>query len=412
MKKHKKRAIFILDSSYESLKKKGVSHLIKNRNENGYFEKVWTLHPFCKSGRSIPITPCNVVIELKTNTVVTLRVLSWILFGWHIGFVILYLCYLIHKNKIDIVRAHDPFFCGFIGYIAAKITRRPFVVSVHSDYEKISKLDADGGMPKLFGSTRNAFILADYIFSHADKVLAISRYIGRFAETHGAPAKNIRIFRHAIEIDKFCKVTPAIQRNKPRHKTVIAVVSRLSPQKHISDVILVAALIRNKFKNFSFEIAGEGPARAELETMIKEKDLEQHVSLLGNQSEQEIILLLERSDIFFVPLGGASLVEGAAAGLPTVAYDWEWQSELIQSGKTGILVPENDIKNAAKHLIFLMSNRQYAQKLGNSLKKLTEDLYHPETINRARQSVYSELLENTLADSITTYTAQEDSFSP
>ncbi len=51
------RALFVVPSAYDALVEKGVDGMITERDENGYFSRVVTVHPFTATSRRIELGP-------------------------------------------------------------------------------------------------------------------------------------------------------------------------------------------------------------------------------------------------------------------------------------------------------------------------------------------------------------------
>ena len=56
--------LFIVPAEYEALKEKGVDSMILERDEDGFFGKVITLHPCCSKTRSISLNECHEIYEV------------------------------------------------------------------------------------------------------------------------------------------------------------------------------------------------------------------------------------------------------------------------------------------------------------------------------------------------------------
>lgn len=95
-------------------------------------------------------------------------------------------------------------------------------------------------------------------------------------------------------------------------------VGRLSVQKNPLFALEVMDALRKIRTDFVYEWVGDGELREQVEAAIREKDLGDHVKLLGIRNDIE--QLLPARDLFFMPslFEGlpVSLVEAQAAGLP------------------------------------------------------------------------------------------------
>jgi glycosyltransferase involved in cell wall biosynthesis len=380
--------LFVVHSDIESLRTKGVLKNILERDEGALLHSVITLHPLTRKKHVEDLGPNNAVHELKQPDSSSLRPVSWLKLAWHLVRATWYGKKLVRKNKVDFIRAQDPFLCGFIGYAISRLTRKPFCISIHADYEKMNQMDPGGAAPRFFGSYRLTRRLESYLLRRADLVLAISGYIAEYAKRRGARPHRVRLFRHFVDPRFFGLPNEPMRAIPP----IIAVVSRLSRQKYILDLPRIARALLDLGANFRIEVAGDGEARRELEEMIKDLDLSDRIILLGYQDRQGVRTLLGRSSVCLVLCGGASLLEAAAMSKPPVAYDWEWHGEIVETGKTGVLVPEGDTLAAAKALRYLLQNPEMADDQGLQARKRVTEMYRRDGLMEARRSAYAELI--------------------
>jgi glycosyltransferase involved in cell wall biosynthesis len=100
-------------------------------------------------------------------------------------------------------------------------------------------------------------------------------------------------------------------------------------------------------------IAGEGPARNEVEAALQCEGLSDRAWLAGERSD--VADLLRGLDCFVLPslAEGISntLLEAMSTGLPIVATRVGGNPELIDDGRTGRLVPAGDPENLAESIV-------------------------------------------------------------
>lgn len=117
---------------------------------------------------------------------------------------------------------------------------------------------------------------------------------------------------------------------------------------------------------FNLIIGGEGRLREELETKIKALDLEKEVHLSGFVKEP--LEFLAQADVFVLPSlwegFGYVLAEAALCKKPIIAFDISSNPELVLHGKTGYLVPKNDINAFAKAIINIYQNPDLGGQMG------------------------------------------------
>lgn len=117
---------------------------------------------------------------------------------------------------------------------------------------------------------------------------------------------------------------------------------------------------------FKVIIIGEGEERSKLENQVKSLGLEKTIFLPGflvNAAQY-----LKGFTIFLFPSVKEglpyALMEAMAAGLPIIASQTGGIPDLIENGKSGILINAKDSAALAKEMERLMLNREFCQTLG------------------------------------------------
>jgi colanic acid/amylovoran biosynthesis glycosyltransferase len=136
---------------------------------------------------------------------------------------------------------------------------------------------------------------------------------------------------------------------------------RLIEKKGLATSIRAFAEFAKIFPASRFVIAGEGPLAGELQELARSLGIADKISFPGFLPQQELQKLLYESHIFLHPsqLGADgnqegvpnSMLEAMASGLPVFATTHGGIPEAIESGLTGILVPEKDHAALAWRLI-------------------------------------------------------------
>jgi glycosyltransferase involved in cell wall biosynthesis len=130
--------------------------------------------------------------------------------------------------------------------------------------------------------------------------------------------------------------------------------------------------------NLHLTIVGEGVEKAKLESLISKLNLETNVTFTGRINDEDLSRIVSESWLNIhtsVTEGwGISIVEAAAAGTPTVAYDVPGVSESIENGMNGLRVKDGDrdaLKNAA--LTILNDPKAWSVKAKEAIKKYSWD---------------------------------------
>src|SRR5690606_20106659 len=127
---------------------------------------------------------------------------------------------------------------------------------------------------------------------------------------------------------------------------------RLEPYKGYSYLIEAMSTIPASERPLAV-VAGDGPERQRLESQAATAGVQDDVRFLGNRSD--IPRLLAAADIFVLPSLWEGLplavLEAMASGLPPVVTRVGGNAEIIEDGKSGLLVPPADTQALAESLM-------------------------------------------------------------
>nr|WP_231126455.1 glycosyltransferase [Motilibacter aurantiacus] len=177
----------------------------------------------------------------------------------------------------------------------------------------------------------------------------------------------------------------------PRERLVVGSLGRLDGQKAY-DVLLRAAA---RVEGIEVEVVGEGNERERLEALAAELGLTGRVRLPGwSERSREA---LARFDVFCLPSRAEgfplSIVEAMLAGLPVVATSVGGVPEAVLDGRTGLVVPRDDVDALAAALVRVRDDPGLRDALGKAgraraLAGLTAD---------AMAAAYAEIWREVLA---------------
>jgi glycosyltransferase involved in cell wall biosynthesis len=358
--------LFIVSSDYDSLLKKGVASMILERDEGGFFEKVFNFHPYGSKTQTLNLNETHRLIELGPDYSCYFsqkyelgRILNLIP---RIALTIKTLFSLVRREHIGVIRATDPFWCGFYAWVVSRLTGVPFCISIHADYDKCYRLDGrKGGVPILLK------ILERFVLPRAHLVMPISEYLRNLVRNHGVASEKIRIFPHGVNVERFHHPPVINLTNEfliPKDKKILCMVGRLSRQKYVYDVIEVARRLVQERDDFILIFVGDGEERKGLELIVEKERLFPNVRIMGFQSNERVAAILSQSYLAFCLLAGLALIEACVVGVPAVCYDIEWHTELIKNGETGLIVKEGDLDALTERVIYLLDHPEEAKKMG------------------------------------------------
>ena len=175
---------------------------------------------------------------------------------------------------------------------------------------------------------------------------------------------------------------------------VVGAAGRLVDIKRILDLVKALAFLSPEFPDLHVEIAGEGPERANLEREVDGLGLQSRVHFLGWRTDIEQVF--RGWDIFAMP----SLTEGfpmaaleaMAQGLPVVASNVGGLPELVEDGRTGLLVPSADAGALAAALRILVSDARRRREMGMAGWRRAQEYFSIDRMVAQTAAIYDSLL--------------------
>jgi glycosyltransferase involved in cell wall biosynthesis len=253
-----------------------------------------------------------------------------------------------------------------------KNTNVPIFVLAHGTeiQKNINSLD-------FYKKLKQKRILSSY--NKSEKIIANSNYTkDLIKDTLEIDTNNIYIIHPGIDIyerfiqkNTILKIKNIINNSHP----VILTLARLELRKGHKLVLDALSVLKRKYPNLLYIIAGDGPFKKEIEkyaTMLKIND---NIRFLGWITEPEKSVLLKSSNLFImtphldkqsVEGFGMSFIDAAFHGLATIGTDSGGISDAILDGKTGLIARASDVSDITAKIDELLSNHKKRIALGKA----------------------------------------------
>lgn len=241
---------------------------------------------------------------------------------------------------------------------------------------------------------KELFVVGDLFFPNCDF------FKKRLIEL-GCDENKIVVIRSGLD----CKIFLKRGNNKVSSgKKKIATVGRFVEKKGIEYSIRAVAEIARTNREIEYSLIGDGPLRPDFERLVQELGIVDVVHFLGAKNQEEIIDLLENSDIFVAPSVTAAngdqdapvnvLKEAMALGLPVVSTLHGGIPELVEDGVSGYLVEERDSKALAEKLNFLVEHPELWEKMGQAGRAMVETNYSLDKLIALLEQAYRRALKS------------------
>jgi glycosyltransferase involved in cell wall biosynthesis len=181
----------------------------------------------------------------------------------------------------------------------------------------------------------------------------------------------------------------------PLDAPVIGTVGRVSEVKRQDLLIRAFRLVLSRVPDAQLLLVGDGPWMGELRELTADLGLDDRVHFAGYQPRPEPYL--QAMDVFALSSRSEGMplavLEAWAAGLPVVATRVGGLPELIDDGRTGVLVDFGDEHALAGALCDLIADPEFSRRLGEAGRNRVESLFSLRRMADEYQRHYVELLE-------------------
>src|SRR5262249_27932289 len=172
---------------------------------------------------------------------------------------------------------------------------------------------------------------------------------------------------------------------KAARPTILS-VARMYPRKRLEDLLHAAVVLRARIPQAQIRIVGEGPESARLRLLHRELGLGDAVVLLGEVSRSRLAVEYTIAHCFCLPTVqegfGLVFAEAMAAGLPVVACRAAAVPEIVEDGRTGLLVGERNPAELAQALETLVVNESLRTEFGLAATRRIEAFDLPRVAGR------------------------------
>jgi glycosyltransferase involved in cell wall biosynthesis len=290
---------------------------------------------------------------------------------------------IIKSGNYDIVHTHTAV-GGFIGRLIAWINKVPVILwTIHG-----WSFDYPIGTPLRRCAIRAIEKFLDRLTDH---YVAISGNMQEVGINAGISARGkVTLIYHGIETDDPIYGGNQTEAETKNGNPVIGTVGRLEPQKAIDDFLRAARIVKERFPQVSFMVVGDGPLREELQRLAITLGIEGSVLFAGWQ--ENVAEYLAAMDIFCLPSRwegfGIILLEAMAMRMPIVATRVGGVPEIVEEGKSGILVSPGNPAELADGLCRLLSDANMRKEIGYYNAKKVKTFFNVKDMINKYEEMY------------------------
>ena len=254
-----------------------------------------------------------------------------------------------------------------------------------------------------FWYTKGNLALLRFNRRFVDAVIANAQAVKSVVQNReGYAADEIRVIYNGIrrspgsDAPECIRSSLGITLNAP----LLMIVANLRPLKRIDDVIRALARQQGAGRRAHLLVAGEdrpgrdGPShKAELESLAVSLGVSQRLHMIGKIEDP--MPVLSRVDVCLLcsETEGLSnaIIEYMLAGKPVVCTDVGGNSELVQHGKGGFVVPIGDIDSIGRAIDELLTDSHLMQEMGRISTARAQLMFHPAEMVKCHMDLYFQL---------------------
>ena len=295
------------------------------------------------------------------------------------------------ESDIDIFHLHTP--------LPPPVhSRRPILLTVHS------MMLADARARRT-SSILDFVIKMVSLVSHrierrllgiSGTVTAVSRVAAQHAQCCRTQDSQVKITWNGVDTHFFSP-----NAHNPIDYGHLLFVGRLAPGKGLGDLVQALKLVVSRYPGTRISIAGDGPLRGKVISMIKRSGLDEHVGLLGHvDSRLDLRALYRGACALVLPSHHESLptvaLEAMACGTPVIATRVGSVPDIITDSANGLLVPSRAPEQLAEAICRMLSDPALRTRLGAAARHTVEKSFSWQVVGDNYLRCYQSLLKGGL----------------
>ncbi|HUE73640.1 MAG TPA: glycosyltransferase [Pirellulaceae bacterium] len=268
------------------------------------------------------------------------------------------------RLNVQVWHSHD-YKTNAIGLLVRRCWRMAMVTTVH-------------GWVKHTARTPLYYAIDKRCLPWFDQVVCVSEDLQEECLRAGVPAEKCTVIHNGIDIDRaqrrLSRDEAKARLSAPKDGRLIGAVGRLSAEKGFDKLIEAAVAMPKAGRPVHLWIAGEGDARADLESLIRNLGCGDYVRLLGQLSDPATFY--QAMDVFALSSYREGLpnvvLEAMAYEAPVVATRVAGVPALVRDGEDGLLVNPGSAEELSAAISEILDDAGLADRLAKSARMRIE----------------------------------------
>ena len=292
---------------------------------------------------------------------------------------------LLRAERIDLLHTH-LFHADLVGRLAASMAAVPHLVHTVQTAE---------------GRFRPwHFAFARLFSDRCERIICVSRSVcEHHAERSGLPRRCYQVITNGIAAESFARDEQSRRRLRAEwgiepDQPLAVFVGRLAPEKGVEALLAAMSHLAARGDTVALVVAGDGPRRRVVDNFIAHGEGGKHCRAIG--FVRDVRGVLSAADMLILPSRweGCPMAAGEAmaAGLPVVGTEVAGVRDLVQDGRTGLLVPPDNVVALAEAIRCLAGDRDLCRQLGRAGRERIIRDFSIEATVAAHEKLYLQIV--------------------
>jgi glycosyltransferase involved in cell wall biosynthesis len=287
-------------------------------------------------------------------------------------------------KDMDIVHVQWPIPNGLGALFLKKFFKIPYINTIHGEEVYLSK------------RYHTLFILKSMV-NNSSKTITNSSATLKSCLDGGLDQNKLKIIPFGVDSSYFKPL------NVDKNEEIFEILSvgYLIERKGFKYLISAVKEVLKVHNNVRLKIVGSGPEEQPIKNQINEFDLEKHVEIISNISDEELLKMYNSSDLFVLPSIvdsqgnteglGVVLLEAMACKLPVIGSNIGGIPDIVHDGETGLLFPQKNVSELSKSINKIIENPDISERIAESGYQMVKDNFSWERIAKDYIDVYNSL---------------------
>ena len=300
----------------------------------------------------------------------------------------------IAEIKPDIIHLHSALPDGLYGILANSFKKIPLIITSHgADVVKIKEIDYGYRLNPVYS------LLIRCTLKACDKHTVVSDAMIKYASDAGSVYDDVIVIPNGAPPRKYVseeKINEIREKYgiSPDEKTLLT-LSGMRPMKGLEYLLRAMPEILRENHNTRLIMTGKGECTGQFERLVNKLNIAKKVNFVGFIQEEEKLALIKLCDIFCMPSVfepfGIVLLEASQFERAIVASNVGGIPDIIEDGKTGLLVPPKKPNEISKAINLLLLDEDLRLRLGKEAGKVVKE-FDMKNIADRYISLYKEVI--------------------